>query len=96
MAGRLIQGFGLDTERSWKGIPEIIREHLQGEDGGGATGVEDRLITASIESIDAVGADKVRRTPSRPRNWANFSLLYLLSAPLCGIGVVRKHFWDSV
>eukprot|EP01051_Picozoa_sp_SAG22_P006380 SAG22_NODE_416_length_10804_cov_4.791126_4_plen_1245_part_00 len=63
MAGRLIQGFGLDlgVSRNWKGIPEQIREQLQGgsssggRDGGGGA-VEDRLIMASIESMDGVSA----------------------------------------
>jgi hypothetical protein len=51
MAGRLIHGFGLHTGRSWKGIPEVIGEHLKSDGGVDGTGVEDRLITASLASM---------------------------------------------
>jgi hypothetical protein len=34
-----------------------------------------RLIDLIIQSRDAVRGLKVRRTPSRPRSWADFSLL---------------------
>eukprot|EP01051_Picozoa_sp_SAG22_P002548 SAG22_NODE_115_length_19315_cov_10.458368_9_plen_1069_part_00 len=64
MAGRLIAGFSLDVGQSWRGVPEAIEEQLQSKNARAgnstSTGIEDRLVTASLESLQESPAVKSR------------------------------------
>eukprot|EP01052_Picozoa_sp_SAG31_P039242 SAG31_NODE_5403_length_2556_cov_8.128060_2_plen_85_part_00 len=54
----MVASFGLQDGNSWVGVPEAIAERLHAHQGD-RTSVQDRLITAALESInDHTPADK--------------------------------------
>jgi hypothetical protein len=67
---------------AWVSVPATIRELMGSEADVGAddgAGHDERIIAASLNSMTGSALElentKVRKTPSWPRSWANFSTL---------------------
>eukprot|EP01046_Picozoa_sp_COSAG06_P039278 COSAG06_NODE_4620_length_4092_cov_389.018373_2_plen_296_part_00 len=61
LAGKILRDFGIKSDQSWVGIPELLREEMRACGDSDETTVEYRVIAASLNAIPLRERESARR-----------------------------------